>query len=590
MLGENLEIFRYFISLIINYSNKMAKKFGLVAIFSLTLVLVFTFPYLPLNFNLFQRLTEKTENLVDRASQIPLSVGTNLSGIADWSTEMPFLDAFKSSRKWMTQCLPEETGCNSPWNTDEAEKLDLDEYGWVKSLPAPEDTPEYTRVGTLMFRDVGSYPGGRYVVLYDGEGTIEYKFDARQVESASTLGRDVIEVNPSQKGIYLLVTATDPHHTGNYIRNLHIVPEKYENTYDKEIFNPKFFNKIRKFKTLRFMDWMSTNNSQQSEWKNRPKPESYSYFYGEGGVPLEIMLELANRVEADPWFNMPHQATDDYLENFAEIVKNSLNQSLKVYLEYSNEVWNANFSQGNWVEEQGIAEWSNDRSNNNTKRINWHGKRTAQMCDIWKDVFGEQNDRVICVLGSQAANSWTATEALDCPLWEENPCINHGIDALAIAPYFGSYLGSQKNKHQVQNWTVERLFQEIQQGGELTDGPPGGAIQQAVEWIKENFHIASERNLPLIAYEGGQHLVGNGGEENNQALTNLFIAANRDRRMYDAYLNYLNQWKTAGGTLFMHWLDIGMYSKWGSWGTLEHVEQDSSPKYNALIDFLEQNF
>ncbi len=567
----------------------MTKRLGLVAIFGLTLFLVFIFSYLTINFNSDRMLTEKTENLVNQASHIHVSLGTNLSGITDWSTEMPFLDAFKSSRKWMTQCLPEETGCHSSWNTDESEKLDLDEYGWVKSLPTPEDTPEYTRVGTLMFRDVGRYPEGRYVVLYDGEGSIEYKFDAHKDESASTLGRDVIEVNPSKRGIYLIVTATDPHHTGNYIRNLHVVPEKYENTYEQEIFNPEFVNKIKKFKTLRFMDWMGTNNSQQREWKNRPKLESYSYSSRERGVPLEIMLEFANRVKADPWFNMPHQANNDYIENFAETVRDSLNKSLQVYVEYSNEVWNTNFAQGNWVEQQGIAEWPNDPDNNETKRLNWHGKRTAQMCDIWKRVFGNQSHRVICVLGSQAANSWTATEALDCPLWQESPCLKHGIDVMAIAPYFGSYLGSQKNKPQFQNWTVDRLFQEIQQGGELTSGPPGGAIQQAVEWMKENFKVASERNLLLVAYEGGQHLVGNGREENNQAVTNLFIAANRDRRMYDVYLNYLNQWKTAGGTLFMHWLDIGIYSKWGSWGALEHVEQDGSPKYNALIDFIKQN-
>ena len=563
----------------------MVKKFSLVAIFSLTLFFVFV----TIDFDLSQISAERTENSGNQSSQMHLSLGTNLSGISDWSTEMPFFDAFKSSRKWITQCLPEEPDCRIPWNTNESEKLDLDEYGWVKSLPTPEDTPQYTRVGTLMFRDVGSYPGGRYVVLYDGEGAIEYKFDARKDESASTPGRDVIEVNPSTKGINLIITATDTRHTGDYIRNLRFVPEKDENTYEKEIFNPEFVNKIKKFKTLRFMDWMGTNNSQQREWKNRPKLESYSYSSREGGVPLEIMLELANRVKADPWFNMPHQANNDYIENFAETVKDSLNQSLQVYVEYSNEVWNTNFAQGNWVEKQGIAEWPNDPSNNETKRLNWHGKRTAQMCDIWKRVFGKQSDRVICVLSSQAANSWTATEALDCPLWSENPCLKHGIDVLAIAPYFGSYIGSPKNQPQVQYWTVDRLLREIQQGGELTNAPPNGSLQQAFEWMKENFKVASERNLALVAYEGGQHLVAYRGGEKNQAITNLFIAANRDPRIYNIYLNYLNQWKTAGGTLFIHWLDIGRYSKWGSWGALEHVEQESSPKHNALMTFIKQN-
>jgi hypothetical protein len=30
----------------------------------------------------------------------------------------------------------------------------------------------------------------------------------------------------------------------------------------------------------------------------------------EKGVPVEVMVQLANQLRADPWFNMPHQATE----------------------------------------------------------------------------------------------------------------------------------------------------------------------------------------------------------------------------------------------------------------------------------------
>jgi len=36
----------------------------------------------------------------------------------------------------------------------------------------------------------------------------------------------------------------------------------------------------------------------------------------------------------------------------------------------------------------------------------------------------------------------------------------------------------------------------------------------------------------------------------------------------------------------MHFVDVGQPSKWGSWGALEYLDQDGSPKYNALIDFI----
>jgi len=47
-------------------------------------------------------------------------------------------------------------------------------------------------------------------------------------------------------------------------------------------------------------------------------------------------------------------------------------------------------------------------------------------------------DRVVCILAGQAANVAISLEALKCPMWSEAPCAsNHGITALAIAPFFG---------------------------------------------------------------------------------------------------------------------------------------------------------
>ena len=196
------------------------------------------------------------DNLVD------INIGTNLNIIADWSTELPFLDAFKSSRSWITQN-------NGVWNTQESDELDLDEDGWVRSLPAPEDRTNYTSVATLLYNGLGDYgyEPGRYVVLYDGEGTIEYNWDAQQDEDASTSGRDVLDVTPSNRGIYLKITSTDPNNTGDYIRNIRVVPEAYENTHTSEIFNPEFIEKVDDFEVFRFMDWMDTNESEQSEWE-----------------------------------------------------------------------------------------------------------------------------------------------------------------------------------------------------------------------------------------------------------------------------------------------------------------------------------
>jgi len=63
------------------------------------------------------------------------------------------------------------------------------------------------------------------------------------------------------------------------------------------------------------------------------------------------------------------------------------------------------------------------------------------------------------------------------------------------------------------------------------------------------------------------------------------IQLNRHKIIYDLYTELLNYWKKNGGTVFMHFVDIAMPSKWGSWGALEDLKQNTSPKYQALLDF-----
>jgi hypothetical protein len=187
-----------------------------------------------------------------------LEIGTNLSGLNYYSTELPFRDGFKSSKEWWTQT-------DTTFDTQESNLLNIDENGWVKSLPAPEDEPQYTSVGTTFYQGNRSYGyrGGQYVVLYDREGTIEYQFDAKKNLAASIPGRDVLDVTPSNNGIFVKIKATDPNGTGNYLQNIRVVPIANESNDREEIFNHTFIKKIDPFPVVRFMESMATNDSTQ---------------------------------------------------------------------------------------------------------------------------------------------------------------------------------------------------------------------------------------------------------------------------------------------------------------------------------------
>ena len=527
----------------------------------------------------------------------PVPLGTNLHPLADWSPELPFIDGFKSAREWITQdmdtTMDEEGNYVNTWNTKEFELLDLDEDGWVKSLPTPEDSPQYTSVGTLLYRDVESYPEGKYVVLYEGEGTIEYRFDAKKDQSASTPGRDVLDVTPTTSGIWLRISSTDPNNTGDYLRNIRVMQEDYEYA-DSQIFNPDFLDVIQHFDTLRFMDWMATNNSTQKEWSDRPVPDSGVFATNMASV--EDMVELANRTDTNPWFTLPHMATDEYVTNFAQYVKDNLDPDLQVYVEYSNEVWNRDFQQGWWIEDQGKNEWPDALVGDYAKRIDWYSKRTTEITQIWDQVFDTDQERVIGVMGAQAANAWIGRRALEYNgLTEPKSHKEYGIDAIAIAPYTGSYLGNPENAAEVASWTndpdggLEKLFTELTQGGVLSTGPEGGAFQQAYDWTQTYANLAEQENLSLITYEVGQHLSGNGGTENNQAITDLFVAANRDPRMGEIYQEYFMTLSELGVSLPINFNDVSAYNKWGSWGALEHINQESSPKFNVLKSLTAKN-
>ena len=560
-------------------NSKMKNLFTFIKIFAITLGLSLATSCLTQSSS-FYSSTEDNNSLVNHSAPSQISLGTNLTGIAYWSSELPFQDSFKSSRPWQPQA--------KQWRDL---PLELDEQGWLKRLPTtPEGNP--IAVETIIHKEAGDYRGGTYVVLYDGEGTLEYRFDADKDEAASRPGREIIQVNPSNSGVLLTLKATDPNNTGNYLRNLRVMPLAEETS--SERFTPEFLNKVEAFEVFRFMDWMNTNNSKQQHWDARPTPDSSTW--SEAGVPVEIMVELANRTGTAPWFNMPHQATDDYVTQFAEYVKNHLDPSLQVYVEYSNEVWNSAFKQSRWVEQQAQATWSNASESKGTKRIDWYSRRTTEITQIWDEVFGADKERVIGVMGAQAVNPWIGKRALEYAWSSENPShTDLGIDAIAIAPYFGDYLGRPEYESEVKQWTKEadgglgKLFGELTQGGVLKDGPPGGALQQASESIKEYVELAKQENLKLLAYEGGQSLVGKKGVENNQAVTKLFWQANRDPRMGEVYRDYLNRWYELGGGLFVHFADVGRFSKWGSWGALEHIFDDSSPKYDALMELIKES-
>lgn len=535
-----------------------------------------------------------------RAQQAPSytsGLGTNLHFFKDWAEEWSTTDAFKASRPWVTQCElgHGQADCTAPLtgDTGEAALLDLDAQGWVRSLPAPEDAPIYWRVQTRMFTGVTDYPAGQYVVLYDGEGTMEYGGDATKNVTLSAPGRDVLDVTPSG-GITLTIAATDPNATGNYLRNIRVILPGFEATYETQRFHPTFLSRVERYKALRYQQWARTNGSIQEHWADRPKVDDARWTIPYVGVPIEIMVEVANATGADPWFCVPHLATDDYVAQFAALVRDSLGPGQKAYVEYSNETWSDGweYPQGAWAQAQADAMWPNANITPVEKRMNWIGMRMAQICDIWKGAWGEDADRVVCVAGSQHPNEYWSVAALDCPLWTEGaPCYAHGIDAVATNPYFNFRTAVDPvQRMEIEGWLQDadggltRLFNELFFGGELTTGNPGGQLQYYYDATARQSVVAQARGVELVAYEGGNHLI-----DTDPAINNLYHEANRDPRMGLVYDEFLADWRAHGGGLLMHYVNVARSDDLGAFGALEYLTQATSPKWEAINRFMDNN-
>jgi hypothetical protein len=311
------------------------------------------------------------------------------------------------------------------------------------------------------------------------------------------------------------------------------------------------------------MDWMDTNDSEVRTWADRPKPTDFSQAVK--GVSAEIMVDLCNRLRVAPWFCMPHLADDDYVRRFAELVRDQLDPSLKVYVEHSNEVWNGQFAQARYALQRGRAL---GLSNNDYQaQLFYHAKRSVEIFRIWEEVFGG-SERLVRVLASQSANPWVSEQVL-----RFGDAAAHA-DALAIAPYFGGALGAPDRADEVSRMSVDQVLDYCRED-----------IGKLRETIAAHVRLAEPHGLDVIAYEAGQHLVGHGGAENNDALTALFHAANRHDRMEDLYAAYLDTWQAAGGKLLAVFSSVGRPSKWGSWGVLETEYQDpaTAPKYRAIL-------
>lgn len=530
-------------------------------------------------------------------------LGFNTSGLSQIAVSNPFIDKFKLSRGWITSCQYDwqndraiDPGCTkrSSFNTKETDKVKVDRFGWPMRLPSAAEAPVYTSINAIW--DLGeNFTLGDYVVTYEGD--VDIKAHGDITVTSESPGRMEFSLNSTKRNLRLHVTRINPR---NYLRNVKVIPKRFVQVASRQKFNPDYLNTIRPFNSIRFMPWQNTTDTKFSRWEQRTTP-NHAFYNGNAGMPIETMVELSNQVNAAPWFSMPHLADDTLLYRFAQTVKQNLKPNLKVYVEYSNETWNFLYPAAHHAYQEGRKRWPNaypklnQWARNAKWGLNYTALRTTQICDIWKRVFANQSNRVVCVASAYGSAPSMGEEILSCPLAGGN-CAQK-IDAYGVAPYFGDYIARIENRGLVRQWAhsgpagMNNLFKEILHGSFINNGIPGGAVAEAVKSrIDPNIALVKKHGVKLVAYEAGQHLLRVDGKHviKDQKVFEMFKNAQTDPRMLQAYRQYLQAWRRSGADIMMHFRGIGQNNNHEYFHMLERPENPNSAKYRALTEYLRQ--
>jgi hypothetical protein len=493
-------------------------------------------------------------NPVWAARPAPGSIGVNVNALHSWGDQIPFIDVFKESAFWTLQ---------SPTSASKVPQLDSN--GWVSQL----GPGEYAET-SIFTGSAPHYPAGRYTLTYEGRGTLTVGGQGVTVLESSP-GRMLLDVQPTtgpHNGIQIRETAVDP---GSPIKNIRVLLPGYTAVPKDNPFNPAFLEVLRPFKVLRFIGWDYANRSDVTTWSDE-RPVTYAtqsspvaVVQKMSGAALEYQIQLANILHKDPWFMVPLKADDDYLRRMAELVHARLDPTLHPYVELSNEVWNKAFQENAYARDMGEKlGLDSDPDKAGTK---WYVTQALHVFDVWRSVYGADSSRIVRVLGGV----FFLPPMTDLELSYQD-AYKH-IDALAIGLYImPKFLNDYA--------ALARMTSD-----EVLDGVQAEVAGKMRDFAGYHLGFAKKYGVDLVVYEGGPHLwAPHAPPELQSHIMETLRQAVESPRMAGLYRQMLDNWFSAGGSLFNHFVDCAAPSPYGIFGLVEYQSED--PSQSAIFEML----
>ncbi|KAL4436818.1 hypothetical protein ABPG75_003957 [Micractinium tetrahymenae] len=159
-------------------------------------------------------------------------------------------------------------------------------------------------------------------------------------------------------------------------------------------------------------------------------------------------------------------------------------------------------------------------------------------------------------------------------------------DAFAIVHFFGNTFETAAQVAEVKRLGLDGLFAWL-------NGPANpileyGSLGEVDAAVEAQLRVLRPLGIPLLSYEGGQHLLAGGSMRGDLQLESILDRVNRAPRMRSVYLKYLASWHNRTGQPLQHYVHCDRWSVYGKWGAEEYASQPRAraPKLDALLAFI----
>ena len=483
---------------------------------------------------------------------------------------------------------------NLHWSTDWMEPIFADAMMTCRGFQQVDDnTPDIPvdadgwptgDTGVVVWHG-HAHRSGVYRLSFDGTATLAVRWTSAEIRNQVYN----VEANKTTAEIYFAHTPSEFRmvftNTNGGVRNIKLMrPIEPGSTVSHDVtetFDRQFVKVLKRFDVIRYMDATETNASPEVDWNNRKLPNQLQ----SGIMAWEYVIQLSNETDTDPWINVPHQATDNYVAELAKLFKNKpLNPERKLYVEYSNEVWNwgQGFDQSHWnANEAGrcvieninhplnfdnaftVADAEDDEKKwgIGVRRIPFRG---MEISDIFRSVFGDDQmmTRVRPVVCWQASgggiNYWghDGLMFLDAYMRTQGRNVNDVFWGGGPAGYY-----SPSN--------------DVTELDDIWDSNDFDHEHWANNTCKYDATVCATYGLHYVMYEGGP---GFGDALGGSSTIPVGELAWNDPRIYNAMIDHHKAYNKMGGDLFCYYVLNHDYR----WKFISSVDTADTYKMRAI--------